>query len=152
MSAIERIGQISQTGAIGAPVDSRAAAVDLIARVAVRVDGVARQVSASRPSALDVGRLGPGGDIYGLRALAGDMARATGASVTDEGRLLRALSDLARGAAVRLYGLAGAAEAVRFADLQAAASAARVEPAGRSPAEDLIARIEAAARRLDAAG
>jgi hypothetical protein len=152
MTAVDRIGQAPSASGVGSIADPRQAAVDVVARLIERVDGTARHVSAARTVSLDVARFGSGGDIYGLRDMARELARAVGASTTEEGRLLRSLSDLARGAALRLYGLAGAADTVRFADLQAAVGAARAEPAGRSPAEDLIARVEAAVRHLETAG
>lgn len=129
-----------------------------LARLSNRIEAwvqlVASRTKGESDGSVALERLEAGGDVYGLRDLARELGAATGASPTQEGRLLRALEDVARGAALRLFGLAGASEPVRLADIGEAIRAATRDPVGgsASPAEETIQRLETAAKRLDVTG
>ncbi len=160
MSAIESAGRVAERLSLPAAADPQTAAAlaaGAVARLAGRIDEWARLVQGQgAPGAgPDPARLRAGGDLYDLRGLARELAAAVGASPTEEGRLLRALEDVTRGAALRLFGLAGAPDSVRLADLREAVALAQapvdLASAGGSVTE-LIARIETAAARLDQTG
>lgn len=87
-------------------------------------------------------------DIYGLREMAASLGQAVAASPAEEGRLLRAIEDVAQQTAIRVFGLAGAPDSVRFAEIQIAMEAASARVPGNAPADDVIGWFETIAATL----
>lgn len=85
--------------------------------------------------------LARGGDVYGLRDLAAGLSADLGATPAEEGRLLRALEDLASAAALAIHGAAGSGEA------QGAPVAAALDRAltagGPDGVDGVVIRLEA---------
>lgn len=142
MTAIDRAGGIAAAAAVAAEVTP-----DNIA--GLMLGDVGRQVQAWSAAAFgqdgggagpDLARLAQGGDIYGVRALAGQAAAALGATPAQEGALLRALEDFTRAAALNVNALAGSE-----AQGDALAAAINVGSSAGGAANDIdgvIARIE----------
>lgn len=151
MTGIDRIGSAAPAGFAGEQaLDARGVAAAAMVEIAARIEQWADRIAGAGRASAGAVPLPPGGDIYGLRTLAGDIARASGASAIEEGRLLSALESFASEAAVRLFGLAGSDAAVRAADIAQARDLALGGAMGGAPADDLIARLEDATRRLEA--
>lgn len=91
----------------------------------------------------DLARLAQGGDVYGVRAIAGQAAAALGATPAQEGALLRALEDFTRAAALNVHALAGSdAQADALAAVQSAAP--ELSSDATTGVDSVIARIERA--------
>ena len=91
--------------------------------------------------------LARGGDVYGLRALAAEVAGHFGATPAQEGALGRAIEDFTRGVALQFNGRAGGAG---MADDVAAAVNRAADGSGGDGIDGVTARIETAARMVDA--
>lgn len=132
--------------------DARSALAQTVSDIAGRIDAWAGLVAGrnSDPASVDRAALKAGGDLYGLRTIAADLARGSGASITEEGVLLAALEAVASQAALRLFGLVGADASTRMADLAVAVDDALMRDVAGSPAEQLIGRLEHVARQLEA--
>lgn len=96
--------------------------------------------------AADRSLLSRGGDVYGLREIAGSAARQLGATPAEEGRLLRALEDFTRAAALNVNALAGTG-----ATMLSALDAGPLAPGDGEGLDGVVARLELATQRLDAA-
>lgn len=135
------------TGA-GAGSDAASAARNAVGEIGERVSawvqslapGGAAPAGGFQP---DRATLSRGGDVYGLRQIAGDIEARFGATPTQAGELSRALEGVARGAAVEavlLHGSSGEAKG-----LSAALEAAAGTDGGMGGIDDVTARLEQAA-------
>lgn len=99
--------------------------------------------SVFRPDSAELARRG---DVYGLNALASDIASQLGGTPTQEGELRRALEDFTRQAVVQVAGLAGAS------DLQVTGLTQALESAGANlpstGVDGVVDRLETATRLL----
>jgi hypothetical protein len=91
--------------------------------------------------ATDASVLARGGDVYDLRGLTAGVAADTGATPTEEGKLLRAFEGVARVAAILFHGGAGAGDG-QGAGLAAALDRA-LAAGGPQGVDGVIARLEA---------
>jgi hypothetical protein len=108
-------------------------------------DAWAAQAGASdfTPDAAELAR---GGDIYGLRELAGHIATETAAGPVDQGAIHRALEDLTRATVVQLAGLSGKDGEEQTAGLADALVIAGFD--GPQTATAVIGRLDAATASL----
>lgn len=163
VTGIDRIGAVPAVGGFGAnpPRDAQSIAANAIGEIGQRVlawvgasggDGTgasalgdATGVAAGfRPSA---GALARGGDVYGLGALAGEIAGQLGGTPTQEGELCRALQDFTRGAVVQVAGLSGAPGDRQIAGIREAFAAAIAHHPGGG-IDGVVARLDTAASVL----
>lgn len=162
MTGIDRLSPLASVTHPGANRSADDVAFGVIADIGARVIGWASQSFNLGPAggsawaaltgkaavAVDPARLAQGGDIYGVREIAGDVADTFGASPTEAGELLRSLEDFTRAAALNINALAGAAADVQLA----AVGDALAGPAGAGDGiGGVITRIDAATSQLDLA-
>lgn len=163
MTGIDRLSAIPPLGGSLSPrADARSAAQQAIGEIGHRVlawvgasvpggatageQAWSRTAGSSdfRPDATELTRRG---DVYGLRALAGDVAGRFGGTPTQEGELRRALEDFTRQAVVQVAGLAGGSGERQVQGLTQALDQAAATPTGEG-VDGVVARLTAATQSL----
>lgn len=155
INAFQPVSATTDASAVRGSGDARSIAAGTVGEIGGRVSawvaalapggGDAAATGGFRP---DLSTLSRGGDVYGLRQIAGEIGQRFGATPTQEGELSRALTDLTRAAMVEAAGLHGALDGVRTAGLTSAREAAEAAPASGGGVEEVTARLSAATDAL----
>ena len=160
MSAIGNVNAVSAVSATAPTTPSSGIAAAAVGTIGHRVlawvgdSAGARQPGADAWAARvgdsdfqpDAAELARGGDIYGLRELADQVAASTGANPVEQGEIHRALEDFTRAAVVQLAGLSGSDGEKQTAGLADALVIAGID--GPQTATSVIGRLEAATTSL----